>query len=108
VKIGVESITKPKHMKPNQTKPHAGHKSFEPLPIALPGELRVIREQMGLSQDEIAKLVGVTNYTWWRWEQGRQISEHYTSKVREIYEQHLERIAAVSAAATAGDGRASL
>ena len=35
-----------------------------------PKKLRAARERSGLGQAELARKVGVTPLTWWRWERG--------------------------------------
>lgn len=64
---------------------------IEPLPVATADEVRQIRTMMGLTQGEAADRVGVSNFTWWRWEKDkRPITEHYTQVIRSMYEEWLE------------------
>lgn len=47
-------------------------------------QLKRFRSDLGLTQSEAADLVGVSNFTWWRWEEGqRPITEYYRDKIRE-------------------------
>jgi len=51
---------------------HSMPLTFEPLPIATPDEVRALREQMGMTQEELAREMGVTEFTVWRWENGKR------------------------------------
>ncbi|MBI4496690.1 MAG: helix-turn-helix domain-containing protein [Chloroflexi bacterium] len=44
----------------------------EPLPEMTPPTIRAARDQLGLSQNELAQLLGTTGYTISRWETGSQ------------------------------------
>lgn len=66
------------------------YQSIEPMPVATADEVRQIRSIMGLTQSEAADLVGVSNFTWWRWEAGkRQVTEYYSSAIRAAYDSFL-------------------
>ena len=68
------------------------YQPIEPMPVATADEVRQIRTIMGLTQSEAADLVGVSNFTWWRWEAGkRPITEYYTSPIRGIYDSYLAK-----------------
>jgi len=64
-------------------------------------EVRNLRQRMGLSQAELAELMGVTEYTVWRWEHGgnrasgrkdegkNRIGLPETKLLRKIYEERV-------------------
>lgn len=69
------------------------YQPIEPIPVATSDEVRQIRTIMGLTQAEAADLVGVSNFTWWRWEADkRPITEHYTNAIRSIYDEYLAKL----------------
>lgn len=58
---------------------------FEALSVATPDEVRSIRAQLGLTQVELARDMGVTEYSVWRWENGkRPITQAHTKLLRRI------------------------
>ncbi len=56
---------------------------MEPLPHIL---LKIAREFLGLSQDEVVALVGVGRSTIQKIERGEAVTEVYLSAVRQFYE----------------------
>jgi len=49
------------------------------------GEVRALRDRMGLTQKELADMIGVSEYTVWRWEQSRRnISRSHTKTLRRL------------------------
>ena len=52
-----------------------------------------IREALDLTQDGMSKALGVTSYTWFRWENGkRTITQHYAEKLADFAAAHgIER-----------------
>jgi len=69
---------------------HSMPLTFEPLPIATPDEVRALREQMGMTQEELAREMGVTEFTVWRWENGkRPITETKTALLRRIAKERV-------------------
>lgn len=66
------------------------YEPIPPVPVATNDEIRQIRTFMGLTQAEAADMVGVSHFTWWRWEADkRPISEHYSDAIRAMYDTHL-------------------
>ncbi len=59
---------------------------------ASPGEVRALRERLKLTQKELADMIGVSEYTVWRWENAddpniksaRNISKSHTKLLRNI------------------------
>lgn len=59
---------------------------------ASPGEVRALRERLSLTQKELADMIGVSEYTVWRWENAddpniksaRKISKSHTKLLRNI------------------------
>ncbi len=46
-------------------------------------ELKAIRDELGCMQEKLARRIGVTADTLWRWETGgRPVSDHFTGKLR--------------------------
>lgn len=51
--------------------------------IALPAEVQMIRDELGLTQKQLAERMGVTEFSVWRWESGkREITESHTILLR--------------------------
>lgn len=62
--------------------------AIEPLPVAYPSEIRKIRQLLDLTQEEMGSLLGVTPFTWWRWESGkRPMNERYVKQMRDLLKQ---------------------
>jgi DNA-binding XRE family transcriptional regulator len=63
-----------------------GHCPYTPgLPLS--GKLKLLRQGLGLSQEGMAKAVGVDEGTWGRWEAGgRQPSSEYQKRIRAFLE----------------------
>ncbi|SHF32375.1 helix-turn-helix domain-containing protein [Thermomonas hydrothermalis] len=60
--------------------------SFLIPPVATPEEVRIKRQQMGLLQRELADLLGVTEFSVYRWETGkRSITPAHTQRLREVF-----------------------
>lgn len=65
---------------------------FEALPVATPDEVRGLRVAMGMTQTELARNMGVTEFSVWRWENGkRPITEAHTKLLRRIADDKLYR-----------------
>lgn len=63
---------------------------FEVPAAATKEEVRSARKLLGLTQDQFARLFEVTEYTVWRWENGkRQMDEIQTRHLRRISEESL-------------------
>jgi DNA-binding transcriptional regulator YiaG len=57
------------------------------MPIASPDEVFSTRQLLSLTQGQFAKEIGVTEFTIWRWENGkRQPSETQTKAIRDLGE----------------------
>lgn len=68
------------------------YQPIEPMPVATSDEVRQIRNVMGLTQTQAADRVGVSSFTWWRWEAGkRPITEYYSTAIRGMYEEFLSK-----------------
>lgn len=73
---------------PTQARPE--FRVFEPIPIATSEEVRSLRQMMGITQEELAKEMGVTEFSVWRWENGkRPITEAHTKLLRLIADERL-------------------
>ncbi|HGM5506750.1 TPA: helix-turn-helix domain-containing protein [Stenotrophomonas maltophilia] len=65
----------------------AGFDVVDTMPIATPDEVFSTRQLLAMTQTEFAKEMGVTEFTIWRWENGRrQPSEAQTRALRELGE----------------------
>lgn len=68
-------------------KAHREHEVFEPLPQATPDEVRSLRHMMGLTQQQLAQELGVTEFSVWRWENNkRPITVAHTKLLRGLAE----------------------
>lgn len=66
--------------------------SVATLPVVKPEELRRIREELGLTQEELAQEIGVHRVTIAKWEAGdRGISEPIARLVEKIRAEHKRR-----------------
>lgn len=59
-------------MKLRSVTPDGDFPVFEPLPIATPDEVRSLRTQMKVTQEQLGRDMGVTEFTVWRWENGKR------------------------------------
>lgn len=61
-------------------------------PCATPSEVRTIRTTLGKTQREFGALLGVGEFTVWRWEADkRPVTEAHTRLMRNIYMRHLNQ-----------------
>lgn len=55
-------------------------------PLASPGEVLTKRTEMGLSQKALGELLGVSDFSVWRWEDGvRTITLAHTNALRSLF-----------------------
>lgn len=61
-------------------------KLLHEMPIATPAEVRVKRTEMGLTQTELAALMGVHDFSVYRWETGkRAMTVAHTRHLRDLF-----------------------
>lgn len=76
-------------------KPEGGAKQSGAIAYSVPAvatkdEIRSTRKLLLLSQEDFAALFGVTEYTVWRWENGRRgMNEEQTRMLRKIGDERL-------------------
>lgn len=59
-------------MNTQHSKSHGDFPVFKPLPIATADEVRSLRQQMKMTQQQLGNEMGVTEFTVWRWENNKR------------------------------------
>lgn len=78
----------PRPILPSVRAQEAADAEVDDEPAMEPEELAALRQEIGCTRHELAEKLGVTAFTMWQWEQGRQISGYFSAKLRKLLAKH--------------------